>query len=138
MKKIVVLFIFCFSWGLSYGATVHDNMKIYYIPFETETYVAVTTDNIKLQAHHKVVVSSIQDVNSLNRIFSNRTAIADAAPFDFKRVRLLISSSEKHDIFIDSYGNILSNGKQEKISKKKFNELNSRLSYLIKIRFNEK
>ena len=131
MKKIVCWFILFFCCKLSYGQETNCNMKIYYIPFDAETYIAVTTDNIKSQASYKMQVSSLQEISYISQVISCNPTNKNF--FEFERVRLLIVKNMKDNIFVDSYGNVFSKEKQSKISKKKLNDLNLYLLHLSKI-----
>ena len=102
---------------------------IYFIPFQVETYQPITPQNIKDKATYTLEIRSEESLSRIALIFNRNDEMTEK--FDAKRVRLLFEHKSKA-LYVDSYGNVLSNDKQFALSKKDFEDLQDFLSHLIK------
>lgn len=103
---------------------------IYYIPFQFETYEAVTPKNIKEKAKYKIKVSDKNKILALRDLMAGGEK---ASSFDAKRIRLLIVFDEgKQQIFVDADGGVFDGETRRAINTQNFEKLKNLLSELIK------
>lgn len=93
----------------AFGSGDSNMLKYYYIPFQTETYVPVTPQNLRNKAQFKGELTG-EDSSKLLGLLAKNT---QTATFDKKRVRLLVETQDgKNPIFVDAAGTAL-NGQDE-------------------------
>ncbi len=103
---------------------------IYYIPFQFETYEAVTPKNIKEKAKYKI---EVDDKNKISALLDLMAGGEKTSSFDTKRVRLLIVFDEgKQQMFVDAAGNVFDGETGYAITAQNFEKLKKLLSELIK------
>jgi hypothetical protein len=105
-----------------------NKIKYYYIPFNVETYEAVTTNNIQDKAEYKGEIAGDYAVKIVSLLMTSN----QSASFERKRVRLLIENQYDNKIFVDASGTVLKKGYKYNINDKKLIELNKILRLLIK------
>jgi hypothetical protein len=99
---------------------------IYYIPFQVETYEAITAENIQEKATYKIAISD-KTAHELVALIGTE---GQSAELDKKRVRLLVKTSDQKELLVDTNGHALVNGTQFEITAKSFASLKSRLTEL--------
>jgi hypothetical protein len=103
---------------------------IYYIPFQFETYEAITPKNIKEKAKYKIDVS---DKNKISALLDLMAGGEKTSSFDEKRIRLLIDFDEgKQEMLVDADGNVFDGKTRHALNEQNFDKLKKILSELIK------
>ncbi len=127
MKLIALLMFCCFTITLKAdeGAVL---MRIYYTPFEVETYQPITKENIKEKAVHKIAVTSEATARKLLDLVVSEKISGE---FNLGRVRLLIEESSGRKIFVDAAGCISVDQQVSALSKKDFKKLEKLLAEII-------
>jgi len=128
MRKAALLLMFGFC-SMALSDDNSTKAMIYFIPFQVETYQPITPQNIKDKATYTLEIRSEESLSRIALIFNRNDEMTEK--FDAKRVRLLFEHKSKA-LYVDSYGNVLSNDKQFALSKKDFEDLQDFLSHLIK------
>ena len=90
-------------------------ITVYFVPFQLETYLPITPLTIKCQAKEKWLLTDQSQIDRLLELFGK----GNTANFDDRRVRVLISS-DNFNIFVDSNGVALMDGKSIKVDKYEF------------------
>ena len=102
--RIPILLVFCL-FASEARATARDAALVYFIPFDVETYVAVTRNDIIAQAWEKWTVVDGAAINRLARLFKP----TNKQEFNEAKVRcLVILKGERY--FIDANGIALKDG----------------------------
>ncbi|MBI1424617.1 MAG: hypothetical protein GC149_14315 [Gammaproteobacteria bacterium] len=115
MKIRAALFIFSFAlfMPLAYSK---DELTVYFIPFEIESYVSITRENIKSFAWEKWEIDSESKSSKLLKIIDS----GNSENIDNHHIRVLVVS-DKGNYFIDSNGVVSRTGKPDiKINKIEF------------------
>lgn len=95
--------------AIAYAEENMNDVFVYYMPFDVDTYVPVTTENIEEQSFCKLSFSESSDVaKSLIYLLTKATTGA----FSNKVVRLKVSSPSA-DIFVDMDGGVLIAGDEQ-------------------------
>jgi hypothetical protein len=115
------------------GSAEVSKAKIYYIPFQIETYEAITPENIKEKASYSF---EINDKNEIAELLHLTSSGDKKSSFTKKRVRLLmiIFDASERQIMVDAEGNVLEGGTQHALNTQDFEKLKTLLSELIKAR----
>lgn len=117
------------SVAYSDGGRAMDGMdvKIYYIPFQYETYAPVTIDSIEKTAICALGISSrSEDAAVIREVVESTTG----GGFDGSFVRAKIAGLWANDIFIDKYGGILDGTRKRRLSEEAFGKLSTLLNAL--------
>lgn len=102
-------------------------LKYYYIPFQVETYEAVTIENIKSKAEIKGELAK-DNASKLLRLLAERK---QGSVFDRKRVRLLVETLEgKNPVYVDTSATVLMSQEQYALNPSAFIALKKLLSRL--------
>jgi len=132
MMKTLWLFILLFTGCLPSNAESKDLSKtmIYYIPFQFETYEAVTPENIKQKAKYSF---ELIDTKTESAVLDLISGGKKSSAFDRKRVRfLMVLEKGKRQIIIDAEGNVIEGEAQHSLRAQKFEQLKNLLAKLVK------
>jgi len=100
IRLIAFFSLLCTSYFLyATGSTTATDTTVYFIPFQVETYVPITPENITDQAWEKWNISTKRHSQRLLAIINH----GHSAAFDRNRVRALVVSDGKK-YFIDTNG----------------------------------
>jgi hypothetical protein len=102
-------------------------MAIYYVPFQIETYEAITQSTIKDRASYRWELTDSSRQRKLLEILSSA---GEGSRIGDKRIRLLVVA-DKREIFVDAEGNVLDLGKTHKLDQRHFQELRTMMSELV-------
>tara|TARA_B100000768_G_C11145175_1_gene317855 strand:+ start:299 stop:718 length:420 start_codon:yes stop_codon:yes gene_type:complete len=96
--------------AIAYAEENMNDVFVYYMPFDVDTYVPVTAENIVEQSFCKLAFSESSDVaKSLKYLLTKATAGA----FSNKVVRMRVSRPNGVDIFVDMDGGVLITGDEQ-------------------------
>lgn len=133
MKKIlnilviVILGLTLLYYQLSNGGSRMDKIILFYLPFNAETFLPVTMDNMENQVECKFMLpKASQEVASLQEIFEDVTR----GGFDNLGVRLKVVGLSHDDIFVDQVGGVWIGKVTWNLSSKSFAQLKSLLEEL--------
>jgi len=119
----VLLFALCLL-VTNHVALANTTITVYFIPFEVETYIAVTPTTIASQAWEKWTISSKRDNDRLLAILNH----GRENTFDQNRVRALVIIGPKRYV-VDSTGTVQKSGTEGlAIDKRAFVRLGDQLS----------
>ena len=90
-------------------------VTVYFIPFEIETYVPITTATIVCEAREKWTITDASQVTRLTSLLSQ----GKEAPFNDRRVRVQVSRGNQN-YYIDSEGVVLKGKSSYRINKVEF------------------
>lgn len=107
---MILIFIGFYFLGIM-GANMH--MILYYIPFETQTYMPVTRELIEKQA---TCTFNISPPNKSADVLKQIIEKTNPGNFDNRVVRLKIVSLYREDIYVDQDGGIYQNGVEAKLA----------------------
>jgi hypothetical protein len=126
MMCLVAFLLASVSWAESPS---FSKASIYYIPFQIETYVPVTQENIREKANYQIEVIDAKSVAALLTIISGGDKTTE---FDEMRVRLLLVWDDgKQKTVVDTKGNVLEGKMRRSLGKAEFGELQNLLSGLV-------
>jgi galactitol-specific phosphotransferase system IIB component len=127
--KLIFLILLCGFSCIAAEDTVNKHLSIYYIPFEIETYIAVTPKSIVLEAHYVMTVTNEPDISQFNALVTS----TNAGHFIEKRVRLLaVFDKGRTRLLIDSDGNVLEEGQERALSPIQLKKVETFISILIR------
>lgn len=129
MSKLVFALAFCalLHTTISQAKENLTELKIFYTPFEIETYSPITPSTIEEQSHCSFQIEFTNDYkNSFYSIFSN----LKRDTFDSKRVRLKLIGYGNAPIYVDSQGRISNKTGEYLLSESQFKDLNKLLKTL--------
>ena len=93
--------------AIAYAEETMNDVFVYYVPFDVDTYVPVTTENIVEQSFCKLSFAESSDAaKSLTYLLTTATSGA----FSNKVVRLKVSKPNGIDMFVDTDGGVLITG----------------------------
>jgi len=96
--------------AIAYAEENMNDVFVYYLPFDVDTYVPVTTENIVEQSFCKLSFSESSDVaKSLGYLLTTATS----GVFSNKVVRLKVSKPNGVDMFVDTDGGVLITGDEQ-------------------------
>jgi len=128
--KAVWIFFFSSLLMVEAASPVISKAFIYYIPFQFETYEAITPKNIKEKAKFKIEINDKDKISALLDLTSGGEKTSNC---DEKRVRLLIVWDEgKQQVIADADGNVLNGKTRQALNAQSFEKLKNLLSDLIK------
>ena len=111
--NLTIFFLSLLGWHAAFGSSI----KVYFIPFEVETYIPVTVATIECKAHEVWLLSR------KNAIYlSSIIAPVEEKEFDERKVRIKIIGDGR-PYYIDSSGVVLKGALNFQIDKIKFNRL---------------
>jgi hypothetical protein len=105
------------------------DVTIYYVPFNYETYVPVTTESIEKDA---ICVFSISSNSDEAAAIRSVVDTAGAGRFDDQFVRVKAVGLLAGDLFIDKYGGVRSKERERRIAPEGLQELKTLLDGLAK------
>ncbi len=109
-----------------------ETIKLYYVPFDISTYIAVTRDSIEEDTKRSYCVFdlgfSYEKMNWFKEIF-NKTK---TGTFNNRIVRLKITGLYEDNIYIDQDGGLYRNDKEMRLTIDGFKELKDIMGRLVK------
>jgi hypothetical protein len=111
------------------AAAKPQRVLLYYIPFAVETYLPVTAETIRKNAHYTLTLESPERLAALKSILSDRRARSRYDP-NFVRLLVVRDSPGTFDVIVDSEGQTLEGAQKSALSPNAFASLKRLLSEL--------
>lgn len=96
---VAIAFLYCFTYSVAFA-----ELKVFYIPIATETYIPITSENIEQQAQYIFTTKDIKFKDAVSQIQNSKVVKGINKITDVLNMRIkIIDLHSKKTLFVDNF-----------------------------------